>query len=388
MIDYNVVYVVVWSLAFLSMVVVPRQRDYLFYGQVVLMTLFVALKFETGYDWPVYEAHYLQASVGDQFYIEFEYGYELLVKLFVFLGVGFHQFVAVINIVEISLVALSIRYFFPRHSIWIMAMLYAIPDFYLIPSFSLLRQVLAASLFLFGLRCHFGGRRLLAWVVFGLAISMHYSVVGALLFVFLALRIKLSRNVFVVLFVISVSLYLLSVDIARSVAEYLLSAWYPKYLAYLDRDIYNASIVYRLVYASISTLAFGLIYISWSKRLVEGAGCQGLNLAIYRLAMLGVLIPLVVYGFPTFSTRYQYFFCFFTLGVCLSALKLLGARDRLFVLLAACFISYIPFYRFLTNPLSVVYIPYQSQFFYDKKNSTGQQRTDDLINELESLWSK
>lgn len=110
--------------------------------------------------------------------------------------------------------------------------------------------------------------------------------------------------------------------------------------------------------------------------------------AIYRLAMLGVLIPLVVYGFPTFSTRYQYFFCFFTLGVGLSVLGLFKARDRLIVMVATCLISYIPFYRFLTNPLSIVYIPYQSQFFYDKQNSTGQQRTDDLLNQLDILWSK
>ena len=388
MTEYNIVYVVVWSLAFLSMVVVPRQRDYLFYAQVTILALFVALKFETGYDWPVYQAHYLQTSLGDEFYIGFEYGYELLVRLFVFLGIGFHQFVAVINILQISLIVLSVRYFFPKYSIWIMAMLYAIPDFYLIPSFSLLRQVLAASLFLYGLRCHFGGRASMAWIMFALAISMHYSVVGALLFTFLALRVRLSKNVFAVLFVISIGLYMLSIDIARSLAEYVLSALYPKYLAYLDRDVYNASLLYRLVYASVSTLVFVLIYLSWSKRLVECEGAQGFDLAIYRLAMLGVLIPLVVYGFPTFSTRYQYFFCFFTLGVCLSVLKLFGERDRLLVLLAACVIAYIPFYRFLTNPLSIVYIPYQSQFFYDEKNSTGQQRTNDLINELESLWSK
>jgi hypothetical protein len=388
MIDYNVVYIAVWSLAFLSMVVIPRQRNYLFYVQVIILTLFVALKYETGYDWPVYQAHYIQKALGNQFYIEFEYGYELLVSLSVFLGIGFHQFVAVINVLQISLIALSIRYFFPKHSIWIMAMLYAIPDFYLIPSFSLIRQVLAASLFLYGLRWHFGGRTLMAWGMFVLAISMHYSVVGALLFTFLALRVKLSRNAFVILFVISIALYMLSIDIARSVAEYVLSALYPKYLAYLSRDVYNASMLYRVVYASVSTLVFVLIYISWDKRLVESDEPQYLNLAMYRLAMLGVLIPLVVYGFPTFSTRYQYFFCFFTLGVCLSALKLFGARDRLVVLLAACIVAYIPFYRFLTNPLSIVYVPYQSQFFYDENNSTGQQRTNDLINELENLWSK
>ena len=376
------------GLAFISMLTERDQEKYIFYMQVLILALFLALKFETGYDWPVYEAHFLQVSAGGEFYLAFEVGYEFLVLIFSYMGFEFHQFVGFINIIGILLIASSVRYFFPKYSIWLMALLYALPDFYLIPSFSLVRQALAASLFLYGLRCFAGNRHIFAWGLFALAISMHYSVVGALFLLLLILRVKLSRNVFAVFFVAALTLYLLSIDIVRSFAEILIHIFNPKYMIYLDKDVYNASMIYRVVYATVSTLVFGLIYISWGKRLIDDQHFERWGAAIYRLAMLGVLIPLVVYGFPTFSTRYQYFFCFFTLGVGLSVLGLFKARDRLIVMVATCLISYIPFYRFLTNPLSIVYIPYQSQFFYDKQNSTGQQRTDDLLNQLDILWSK
>lgn len=388
MIDYNLVYVAVWALAFISIMVKPSQSKCIFYCQVAVVALFVALRFETGYDWPVYEAHYVSATMGEQFNLEFEIGYEFLVHVFSHMGVEFQQFAGIVSIVEILLIASAVRFFFPRYSIWLMAILFAIPDFYLIPSFSLIRQALAASLFLYGLRHYAGNNRVAAWSLFGLAVSMHYSVIGALFFLFIAMRVKISKNVFAILFVMALSLYLLSIDIARTFAEFIVLYSNPKYMIYLDRDVYNASIVYRLVYGAVSTLIFGLIYIAWNRRLVDVSHFPQWNSTVYRLAMLGVLIPLVVYGFPTFSTRYQYFFCLFMLGVSLSMLTLFKASGRLVVLVVTCLISYIPFYRFLTNPLSIVYIPYQSQIFYDKKSSTGQQRTDDLLNQLDILWSK
>lgn len=133
MIDYNIVYVAVWGLAILSLMVRPAWGSYIFFAQVAILSLFVALKFETGYDWPVYESHFLQVAAGDVYSLDFEVGYELLVRFFSWLGFGFHQFVAVLNIVEMVLISLSVRYFFPKYCIFLMAIIFAVPDFYLIP---------------------------------------------------------------------------------------------------------------------------------------------------------------------------------------------------------------------------------------------------------------
>lgn len=201
-------------------------------------------------------------------------------------------------------------------------------------------------------------------------------------------KVKLSKNIFAMLFLVSGALYVLSIDIARFIFESIILYFNPKYMIYLERDVYNASMLYRVVYLLVSLIVCVLIYVAWDKQLLAREGREQEDSSIYRLAMLGILIPLVIYGFPTFSTRYQYFFCIFTIGVSLTVLSLFSARDRFLILMVTCIVTYIPFYRFLTNPLSIVYIPYQSQFFYDKKNSTGQQRTDDLLNQLDILWSK
>ncbi|WPN99854.1 EpsG family protein [Pseudomonas sp. MUP55] len=387
MFDYNLVYLAVWGLAFISILVRNLKVDYLYVMQISILTLFLALKFETGYDWPVYEAHFFNVSAGESFNLNFEIGYELLVHMFSAMGFKFHQFIAIVSILEVILVAAAVRFFFPNYRLWVMAIIFAIPDFYLIPYFSLVRQGLAASLFFYGVRYYAENKRFLSWLIFGLAVSLHYSVVGALILFSLAFKIKLSKNVFLTLFALSVFFYLSSIDVVRSFVEQIVVYLDPKYMIYLDRDVYNASMLYRGVYACVSAIIFALIYMSWRRQDFESSDPK-LSPSIHRLAMFGILIPLVVYGFPTFSTRYQFFFCIFTVGISFTSLARFNARDRFAVLMVTCFLAYIPFYRFLSNPLSIVYIPYQSQIFFDKSNSTGQQRTDDLLNQLDVLWSK
>jgi hypothetical protein len=109
---------------------------------------------------------------------------------------------------------------------------------------------------------------------------------------------------------------------------------------------------------------------------------------LYRLAFVGLLIPLIIFGFPTLSTRYQYFFAVFLIGAAMNTLLRLNYTSRLVTVFVIAVVAYLPFYRFLSSPLSIVYIPYQSQLFYDAHNSTGQERTNNLLNQLDELWSK
>ncbi len=386
MIEYNFIYLSVWAIALLSLVINSRGFKYLFFLQTLILAFFAAIRFETGYDWPVYEDHFMKISSGDWFYLKFEIGYEVLVYIFSKLGFGFYQFTAVISFVEIFIISSSVKFFFPRYCTLILAILYSMPDFYLIPTFALIRQGLAVSLFFYGLKLLAESRKVMSWVFFLLAISLHYSVLGALLLLVFAFRFSIGRYGLSVVFIISVSLYLFSVDIVRKGVEFVVLYLDHKYIIYLDRDVFNASIFYRLFYSIISIFTFCCIYFVW-----RGGGLRGLFLngnKIYRLAVLGILVPLLFYSFPTVSTRYQFFFSIFTIGVSLHALDFLKSRDRLVVMAVVCILAYLPFYRFLTSPLSVVYIPYQSQFFYNKENSTGQQRTNDLLYELDFLWSR
>jgi hypothetical protein len=390
MTQYNIVYGLVWLLAILSLRKNSQPSVYLYLLQVMLLAFFVGFKFQTGYDWPIYEAHYAAVANGEAFYLEFEFGYGWLVQIATSMGLTFEQFSAFISIVEVLFIAFAVRRFFPGYCLVVMAVMYSVPDFYLIPTFSLLRQGLAVSIFLIGVYKFFSGNKIIGFVLFAIACSFHYSVAGGVLLLILVSTVPLSRVTFLLVFLISVMLYISSFDIIRGIVEVLIVYVNPKYMIYLDRDVFNASLAYRGAFALVSSVFFVCIYTAWLKR-DSFAGEQRYertNVLTYKLAFLGLLVPLIIFGFPTLSTRYQFFFAIFLVGGALEALQKLTYASRFVMVFLIAIIAYLPFYRFLSSPLSIVYIPYQSQMFYDHTNSTGQDRTNDLLNQLDVLWSK
>lgn len=390
MTQYNIIYALVWLLAILSLKKNKLPSMWLFFVQVMFLALFVALKFQTGYDWPIYEAHYATIQRGDSFYLDFEFGYEWIVQLATSIGMAFEQFSAVVNILEVVFIAAAVRHFFPKYCLVVMAVMYSIPDFYLIPTFSLLRQGLAVSIFLVGVSKVFSDKKIAGIILFAIACSLHYSVIGGVFLLALLYMFPLGRMAFSLIFAAAIALYVSSFDIIRGVVEILIVYVDLKYMIYLDRDVFNASFAYRAAFAIVSLVIFACIYGAWVKHESLGGESTGQanHLLVYRLAFLGLLIPLVIFGFPTLSTRYQYFFAIFVVGCALGALQYVTYASRLIVVLSISVVAYLPFYRFLSSPLSIVYIPYQSQLFYDQKNSTGQDRTNDLLNQLDALWSK
>ncbi|PKH16636.1 hypothetical protein BI292_19240 [Pseudomonas sp. 43NM1] len=390
MTQYNIIYALVWLLAVISVRKHSLPSVYLFFVQVMLLALFVGLKFQTGYDWPIYESHYVAIQEGGNFYLNFEFGYEWAVQAAVSAGMAFEHFSAMVSILEVAFIAAAVRNFFPKYCLVVMAIMYSIPDFYLIPTFSLLRQGLAVSIFLIGVCRVFSGRKASGFIYFAIACSLHYSVVGGILLLALLFMFPLSRKTFALIFAGAIVLYVASFDIVRGVVQVLIVYVDPKYMIYLDRDVFNASFAYRTAFATVSALIFACIYGAWlrSESSGESRSGKGSSALAYRLAFLGILIPLVIFGFPTLSTRYQYFFAIFVVGCALNALQYVTYASRLIVVFAVAIVAYLPFYRFLSSPLSVVYIPYQSQLFYDQKNSTGHDRTNDLLNQLDVLWSK
>jgi hypothetical protein len=388
MIQYNVVYALIWMLALLSLKKTASPSVAIYGFQVALLSLFVGLKFQTGYDWPTYESHYNAIRSGEEFYLDFEFGYEWLVRLSSFFDLAFEQFSALISMVEVVFISIVVRVFFPRYCLLVLAVMYSVPDFYLVPAFSLLRQGLAVSIFLLGVHKFLSGRQFLAFTIFVIAASIHYSVLGGVLLLLLIYWFPLSRSTFLIVFLMSVALYLSSLDVVRAAVEVLIVYVNPKYMIYLDRDVFNASFAYRAAYALVSVLIFSSIYLAWGNGGAQSVTKQLALPMLYRLALVGLLIPLIIFGFPTLSTRYQYFFAVFLIGAAMNTLSRLSYTSRLVAVFVIAVVAYLPFYRFLSSPLSIVYIPYQSQLFYDVHNSTGQERTDNLLNQLDELWSK
>ncbi|MCI0994211.1 EpsG family protein [Pseudomonas corrugata] len=388
MMQYNIIYALIWMLALLSLKKTTFPSVVIYAFQVTLLSLFVGLKFQTGYDWPIYESHYNAIRSGEEFYLDFEFGYEWLVHASAFLDLPFEHFSALVSIIEVVFISIVVRNVFPRHCLLVLAVMYSIPDFYLIPTFSLIRQGLAVSIFLLGVNKFLSERRSLAFLLFVIAASIHYSVLGGVLLLLLIYWFPISRATFLIVFLISVALYLSSVDLIRGAVEILIVYVNPKYMIYLDRDVFNASFAYRAAYVLVSVVVFSSIYLAWGNSGAQNNINQLASPVLYRLAFAGLLIPLIIFGFPTLSTRYQYFFAVFLIGAAMNILLCLNFRSRLVAVFVIAVVAYLPFYRFLSSPLSIVYIPYQSQLFYDERNSTGQERTNNLLNQLDELWSK
>ena len=108
MVIYNVMYIFLWGMAVLSYSKDVRINK-IFSVQVLILLLFTALRFQTGYDWPVYQSYY---NSPESSAISFEIGFVTLVYLFNFLGLNFNAFVFFVSVVQVILIAKVVKYFF------------------------------------------------------------------------------------------------------------------------------------------------------------------------------------------------------------------------------------------------------------------------------------
>lgn len=382
--EYNLVYVIVWCIGLFSQVsgLTRFGRDFLFFLQFLVLSLFSAFRFETGYDWPVYQSYFV-AYDKESFHLVFEPGYNVLQQFFLISGLNFNHFLFFVSFIGVFLIAITVKKMFPRYACLILAVFYSIPDFYLIPVFSLLRQNLSIAFFCIGVYFFYRNKSL-SLALFVLSISFHYSSVFSILVFYILVLLPIKKSTSLIAFFVSALLYAFSIDVVRLSLEVLLGLGPAKYLSYLERDVYNASVMYRFSFIIVSAVSYFLLYKS-TKKGVEIFGVKAYSV-IFSISVFSLLMPLVFFGFPTISTRYQYFFAVFFVGLCFLYLERFEYRSRLFVIFVLAIFFYIPFYRFLSSSLSVVYIPYQSQLFYDEYNSTGELRTRELIDELNNLW--
>lgn len=374
---YNFIYFLVWLISIFSYSK-GFNNEVLYRIQTLLLLFFSAVRFQTGYDWPVYQDYYYSINP-----IDFEVGFSLLVKLFNYVGLGFNSFVFFSSVVQVLLITRAIRYFFPKHGVLILAIMYSISDFYLIPMFSLIRQSLAVSIFLYGMMLYHKGFNNKAKVFFLVSCLFHLSTIPAILITYAFYKTTINRRIFLVVFIISLIAYLTSINLIGLFIKVILPYIGNKYEIYTQRDTYNASNLYRTVFGGVSCLVFLLVYRYGEPKFFK----KGDHNTVFVCALFAVIIPLLFYSYPTISTRYQYFYSIFMIGVCLNAFCYIKQTQKLMVLILLCFLFYIPFYRFLTNPLSIVYVPYQNMITYDNSNSTGQERTEELISQLSQLWS-
>lgn len=352
----------------------------IFFLQVLILSLFTALRFQTGYDWPVYQEYYnsVDNSSGS-----FEVGFATLISVFKYFELSFNSFVFFVSIVEVLLLAEVIKYFFPKQCVLIFAIMFSLADFFLIPMFALMRQGLAVSIFLYGLMLYDKGHFNKAKILFAVSVVFHLSSILIITCTYLVIKLRVSKRTLLIVFILSLLGYLFAFNLIGYFISMVIPYIDQKYEMYMQRDTYNASVLYRTIFSIVSAFTFFLIYKYGSR---SGIVRTNKNIIIY--ALLAVIFSLLFYAYPTISTRYQYFYAIFMIGLSLSLFDYLKPNNLLVIILLMALLFYVPFYRFLTNPLSIVFVPYQNMVTYDESNSTGTARTDELMSQLYQLWNK
>ncbi|MCS0611377.1 EpsG family protein [Massilia kyonggiensis] len=379
MIEYFVVYAALWSLAVAHSFRPERKTNLFFWTQGALLTCFAALRFETGYDWPVYAAHYN----GDFNSIGFEPGYELLVSLFVRCGVPFKYYVSIVSVAMVVAIMAILKRVTPKYKELALAIAFAMPDIFLIPVFSVIRQTISLLILLLGTVCWQSSRRKVGGGLIVFSFLVHYSTGFIFFLVLLFRRLRLTNRTYVALLLFFSLCYVLSIDVLGIFLKILINLIVPNYSYYLDKDTFNASIFYRLFTAVVTALIFGLVIKSQGGDKTDAADKGSFA---RHAALLALLLPILLFNFPTFTSRFLFMGAFFILGYSLYCVHEIFYVTRMLSCLVLSAVLVVPFYRFLSSPFSSPYVPYQSMLVYDEKNSTGGERTQELLDMLDSLW--
>jgi hypothetical protein len=370
-----------WALALLHSLRPDDRSDLIFVLQGIVLAGFACLRFETGYDWPVYSAHYKGnvAELG----LMFEPGYELLVAAFVHSGVEFKYYLSIISAFMIAAMMVILRNVAPRYKEIALAIMFAMPDFFLIPVFSVIRQTLSLLILMLGLVCLREGRQKAGRTLVILSFFFHYSTFFILGIVLLFRKLKFRDGSYLRLFGVFSVFYLVSVDVFKYVLNLLIQVLVPNYSYYLDRDTFNASIVYRFATLIISAFVLWLVFrgrTTADKAVVED------NSFGKHAALLSLMLPIILFNFPTFTSRFLFLGAFSIVGYVLAGISEGLRLSRVLICIVLGFALALPLYRFLSSPFSSPYVPYQSMLSYDETNSSGGERTQELLDMLDSLW--
>jgi len=378
MTPYFVMYGILWGIAIISTRYGKRTNNNLFIVQGALLVLFTALKFETGFDWPVYKHEYENESL-----ITFEPGYRLLTLLFQIGGLDFHTFWAILG----ALITLGILYVV-KHTSYenktiTIAILFAMPDLFIIPAFSLVRHSISILLLLFAILQWRRGNIKMAAAFLILAPFFHIGVVMFALFC-LGVYLILRRNsVILMLFIFGAILYIASIDIFGFLINWIISQFIPIFLIYLERDTFDPRFEYKVVFVLVTALLFFLIHFSagWTSK----RDTQEISI-VKAIAYSGLLAPLFFFGYPTFHSRLLFLAGFFIAALSINSLTRLTKINKTTIVSIAGLVMLLPLYRFLSSPLSTPFVPYQSILHFDESNSTGIERTEELLDLLHSFW--
>lgn len=361
MAPYWYLLVFLWFSAGLE-VVTGARRSFPLLGMVTF--LFLALRFETGYDWPDYKHLYeLTPSIFDGSFRDIldvanselkEPLFVLLIGVLKALGGDFQSLIVFCAAVQVFGFCLFIALLTDRPVlVFVLSVSWLIFTLYM----STLRQGLAVTLFM-GFMVLMDRRRLVLATLVGLVgLMFQYSSIAYFLIYFVA-RFTKSNRVVLFIFAFVALVALLGVDFSQTILEFL-GGFGPgivneKIDYYLNTAEIRANSFDKAYTFLFSTAVFLLLYFfppaEKEARLVK---------VMHGMALLYCIIAVFFYDFPLLRNRVQYLvlpFCYFFVARIIYGMNL---RCRSGVYTALVLINGFYFYLFLDKASSAPFVPYQ-----------------------------
>lgn len=346
--------------------------DFLYFFVCFVIVAFSAFRYETGFDWPIYDK-YISGQIGTIYFPFFE----LLKYLFNLLELDKKFFYFFISILGNSLLLIAASQYFRQYR-FIFVLFYVLwSDFYLIHSFSILRQFICLAFILFAFSRKINGKKFGVYLL--LAMLTHHSALLYFMFSWsLGWLSKLKFSLAWLLYVLFSMLFFFNISIVNVFAKFTLTMVDSEYFLQYMNDTFNASIPLKLVI--IVSLGFILNFA------MKSFEASQIKIEEYSFCLIYIFISLIFYSFPTITTRIGFFFIFPVIKVVVLYLQRVVFLQRLLVKLVLVLILSFSNYRFYSSPLNITYFPYQTWLMEDDvQNSTGLERTQKVYDQLNEL---
>ncbi|MGR3062236.1 EpsG family protein [Vibrio vulnificus] len=366
-------YLIFYSLVFFIFLLSKRWKNDVIYLMLCFIVIsFSAFRYETGFDWPIYDRY-----LNNQLPIVYFPVFEIFKYIYIYSNADKVYFYFFISIIGNAFVLSAASKYFKSYR-FIFVVFYVLwTDFYLIHSFSILRQFICLGFILYAFNRWIDARSY--WFFLCLAMLTHHSSFIFLFFVFSFFWIKnlKSSHVWFVFAIFSL-LFLADVSIVKLLAKIVVSVYDVHYLEMYTKDNFNASIPLKIVV--ILSFAF-ILYFTF-----EVFKMKLISMNEYYFCLLYIFISVVFYSFPTLTTRVGLFFIFPIIKVILIYVNRVIFIQRIIVLFWMVTILTYSNYRFYSSELNVTYYPYQTWLINDDvENSTGMERTQEVYDQLDKL---
>ncbi len=379
MIEYYLYFFLLWFFAFLEFFT-ERRNAYWF--SLTIFSLFLILRFDTGYDWPEYKRIFDSISEGVNYveimYISIDAGKEF----------GFVYFLSVLKLIskdfQIVILVVSIIEIYALHKFLKLtsnypAMVLAIVGTWLLFTlyFSVLRQGLAVSFFLlfwiFMQKKNY--LRAILMILFSLSMQIS-SIAYYVLYYFSAFKPK--KNLLLFIFITTFILGNFSQQITYTLFTILQNAGIPiisEKATWYMQGIQTGANLYDKFYVYIySIVMFCFLYITWDSYKTL------LWIRISFFAMVFILIQLLFIDYPLIRNRIQYvaFMMQFILFINYFYNKQVFIK---FIIFTVLLITVLAYYSLMLNrTTNIVFRPYQDYIRYNLFDfeNTGLNRQEQM----------